>query len=173
MAEKGITQIVLGLLKVGILRLPEAIAQVSAMQLDTEAEIARELLARLRLDNYIPAGAEVEYQQAFLRAYKKARGERVEEPQGAACIRLLGTGCPACQALKELVMSVVLEVGLLADVEQITDIKEIATLGILHLPAILIDDEVKCTGSLPKHETLKQWLLERKAQVNFKLPPGA
>jgi hypothetical protein len=62
---------------------------------------------------------------------------------------------------------VVVEVGLPADVEQITDIKEIAALGILHLPAVLIDDEVKSTGSIPKREIIKQWLLERKTQLNF------
>jgi predicted DsbA family dithiol-disulfide isomerase len=59
-----------------------------------------------------------------------------------------------------MVITVLSELGLAADVEYVKDMKEIAATGIMGLPALLINGEVKVVGQSPTREALKKWLLE-------------
>jgi small redox-active disulfide protein 2 len=158
MPDKDITQISLGKFKVGIASLKEAIEEVRALGERSEEEIAQALFVRLKPRNYIPLKAEDEYRQAFLREYKKALGEQVEEEQRGLCIKILGPGCTVCDRLEQTVMSVLAELGLPAEVEHVRDVREIAALGIMSTPALLINGEVKSIGTAPTRAMLKEWL---------------
>jgi small redox-active disulfide protein 2 len=158
MPDKDITQISLGKFKVGIASLKEAIEEVRALGERSEKEIAQALFVRLKPRNYIPLKAEDEYRQAFLREYKKALGEQVEEEQRGLCIKILGPGCTVCDRLEQTVMSVLAELGLPAEVEHVRDVREIAALGIMSTPALLINGEVKSIGTAPTRAMLKEWL---------------
>ena len=125
-----------------------------------DVEIAQALLAKLKPRNYIPASAQEEYQKAFLREFKKALGEKVEEARSGLSIKILGPGCPSCDRLEQTVMAVLVELGLPAEVEHIRDMQEITGLGVLGTPALMINDDVKAVGSLPTREALKKWLQE-------------
>ena len=46
------------------------------------------------------------YRQAFLREYKKALGEKVEEGPRGLCLKIVGPGCPACDRLEQTIMTV-------------------------------------------------------------------
>ncbi len=118
------------------------------------------MLARVKPRNYIPASAQEEYKRAFLREFKKALGEKVEEERSGLSIKILGPGCPACNQLEQTVMAVLAELGLPAEVEHVRDMKEITALGVFGTPALLINDEVKAVGQLPNREALKKWLQE-------------
>jgi small redox-active disulfide protein 2 len=156
-----ITQIHLrGGLKVGLTGLAAALEEVKGLKGRPEEEIAQVLLTKLRVKNYIPAAAEPEYQRALLREFKKALGEEVPAEGGALSIKILGPGCASCTALTQLVITVLSELGLPADVEHVQDLKEIARTGIMGMPALLINGEVKVTGKSPTREVLKRWLLE-------------
>ena len=100
----------------------------------SEAEVAQALLERLRPKNYIPASAREEYKQAFLREFKKALGEKVDEDRSGLSVKILGPGCPACDQLEQTVMAVLAELGVPAAVEHIRDLKEIAKLRIFGAP---------------------------------------
>ena len=164
MTGKDITQIHLrGGLKVGLTGLAAALEEVKALQGCTEEEIAQTLLARLRVKNYIPASAEPEYKKALLREYKKALGEEVPEERGPLSIKILGPGCASCTALTQLVITVLSELGLAADVEHVQDMKEIAQTGVMGMPALLINGEVKAVGQSPTRELLQKWLKEAAA----------
>ncbi len=154
-----VTQISLGKFKVGIAGLKKAIEEVRAMGERPEGEIAQALLARLKPENYIPLVAEEEYRQAFLREYKKALGEKVEEGPRGLCLKIVGPGCPACDRLEQTVMTVLAELGLPAEVEHVRDPREIVALGIMGTPAFLINDEVKAVGAAPTKAMLKEWLV--------------
>ncbi len=104
---------------------------------------------RLRSRNYILPAAQEEYRKAFLREFKKALGEKVAEENQGLSIKVLGPGCSSCDRLGQTVMDVLAELGLLADVEHIRDVKEIAALGVLGVPALLINGEVKAVGTVP------------------------
>lgn len=160
MSQEDITQISLGKFKVGITGLKEAIEEVKALQGRPEAEIAQALLEKLKPRNYIPPSAQEEYKKAFLREYKKALGERVAEERYGITVKILGPGCPNCEALEQLVMAAVAELNLPAAVEHVRDRQEIMALGVFATPALMINDEVKAVGRMPGKEMLKKWLLE-------------
>jgi len=165
MPDEDITQISLGRFKVGLYGLKSAIQEVQGLGDLSEGEIAQALLVRLKPKNYIPAASEDEYRQALLREFKKARGEKVEEEESGLNLKILGTGCPACDQLAQTVMQVLDELGLPAEVEYIRDPKEILALGVLGVPALLINNVVKAAGRLPTKQMLRNWLIEL-------MPPG-
>ena len=92
------------------------------------------MFAAVKPRNYIPASAQEEYKRAFLREFKKALGEKVEEERSGLSIKILGPGCPSCDRLEQTVMAVLGELGLPGDVEHVRDVKEIAAAGGLWRP---------------------------------------
>ncbi|MFI5329858.1 MAG: thioredoxin family protein [Desulfobaccales bacterium] len=159
MPDEDVTQITLGRFKIGITGLKAAIAAVQALGGLPEGDIARELLTRLKPKNYIPAAAQEAYGQAFRREFKKALGEQVEEEQPGLSVKILGAGCPACDQLERTVMAVLEELGLPAAVEQVRDLPEILAYGVMGVPALLINGQVKAAGQLPTKKMLKNWLI--------------
>jgi small redox-active disulfide protein 2 len=157
-SSDDVIQISLGKFKVGIAGLKEAIEEVRALGERPDGEIAQALFARLKSRNYIPPSAEEEYRQAFLREYKKALGEKVEEEPRGLSIKILGPGCPVCDRLEQTAMAVLAELNLPAEVEHVRDLREIAALGIMSTPALLINGEVKAVGTAPSKAMLKEWL---------------
>jgi len=159
MPDEDITQISLGKFRVGITGLKTAIEELKSWQGRPDAEIAQALLARVQPRNYIPATAQDEYQKAFLKAFKKTLGEKVEEGRSRLNIKILGPGCPACERLEQTVMAVLGELAL-PGVEHVRDMKEITALDVFGTPALLINDDVKAVGNLPTRDALKKWLQE-------------
>jgi len=156
-----ITQVAIGRgLKVGITGLQEAIEAVRALGARPEAEITQALLDKLKPRNYIPVPALEDYKQAFLREFKKALGEQVKEEQHGMVIKILGPGCPNCHRLEQLVLEVLSEMHLPADVEHVKDAGRLAAYGVFGMPALIINNEVKVVGEVPTREALKQWLSE-------------
>ncbi len=160
MAAEEITQIVLDGVRVGIQGLREAIEALPPLAGRPEEEIGQALLAAVQRKNYIPAGAREQYRQALIREYKKARGETVAAGEEGLSLKILGPGCASCQALVQLVMDVLAEMQLPGRVEHLTDLREIARLGFMSLPALLINGEPKVVGGAPSRAQLKQWLME-------------
>ncbi len=73
-------------------------------------------------------------------------------------IKILGPGCAKCNKTFELVLEVLEETGIKADVEKISDMMQIASYGIFGTPSVIIDGKVKCTGKVPKKKELIKWL---------------
>ncbi len=73
-------------------------------------------------------------------------------------IKVLGPGCRKCHQTEKLVKEVIAETGSDAVVEYVTDIEEIAKLGIFSTPAVVVDDQVKLTGKVPARSEVKRWL---------------
>ena len=69
-------------------------------------------------------------------------------------VKVLGTGCPKCQKLAELVMNVASERQLDIDLEKVTDITRIAEYGIVATPALVVDDAIVFAGKLPSKDEL-------------------
>ena len=69
-------------------------------------------------------------------------------------IKILGTGCPKCRKLEEMVKEVVQETNLDASVMKVTDIKEIVQAGVMLTPGLMIDGDVKLCGKLPPKSEL-------------------
>ncbi len=73
-------------------------------------------------------------------------------------IRILGTGCAKCTQLYELTNEVASEAGLDCDIAKVTDIQEIVAYGVMITPALVVDSEVKVSGSVPSKEQILEWI---------------
>jgi len=78
-------------------------------------------------------------------------------------VKILGIGCPRCDALEARVRSVVQKHNLDVEVIKVTDIEEMVRSGIMMTPGLVVDDEVKSAGIIPKEEEVLKWLRERKS----------
>jgi small redox-active disulfide protein 2 len=73
-------------------------------------------------------------------------------------IKVLGPGCARCTAVEKLVKQALEELKLDATLEKVTDIKKFATYGVFMTPALIIDDQVKCSGKIPTKNEIISWL---------------
>ncbi len=73
-------------------------------------------------------------------------------------IQILGTGCPKCKQLAANAEQAVADLGLDADIQKVTDLREIAQLGVMMTPALAIDGEVKASGKALSADQIKQFL---------------
>lgn len=65
-------------------------------------------------------------------------------------IKVLGPGCAKCNKLYEETRKAVEEAGVDATVVKVEAISEIADMGVLFTPALVIDGKVKSSGSVLK-----------------------
>ncbi|MHB1134190.1 MAG: thioredoxin family protein [Chloroflexota bacterium] len=80
-------------------------------------------------------------------------------------IKVLGSGCANCKRLEALVREVVGELGAPAQVEKVTDFKEIASYGILATPGLVVGGEVKSAGRIPNKAEITSWVTAALAQA--------
>ena len=73
-------------------------------------------------------------------------------------IKVLGPGCPKCQATEKNVKEAVADSGLDVQVDKVTDLIEIAKYGVFGTPAVVVDGEVKSVGKIPDKEEIKTWI---------------
>jgi small redox-active disulfide protein 2 len=145
----------------GIAGLKDALTEIAEHWKGKPADQAGDaLLEKLSKRNYIYPGKRELYRQAFVREYRKFIGEPVPDaPPGSGIgIKVLGMGCPRCDKLEEDVRTVLAEAGVDADVEHVSDPKEIMRYGVMGVPALVIDGKVMCAGSVPPRPKLKEWI---------------
>ena len=73
-------------------------------------------------------------------------------------IKVLGPGCPKCEQTEKIVREAVMEAGVDADIEKVTDVMKIAGYGVFGTPAVVVNGEVKSVGKLPKKEEVLAWI---------------
>ncbi len=71
-------------------------------------------------------------------------------------VKVLGSGCSACNQLEAAVKEALAELGMETSVEHVKDFAKIAEYGVMSTPALVIDDKVVSSGKvLTKKEALK------------------
>jgi len=121
--------------------------------------LAQELVARLSKKNYIPEKVKAEYGKALVREFRRQLGQSVpEEKIEGVVIKVLGQGCNNCRELTQRIMDVMSELNLAADLEHVTDIKEIARYRVMGSPGLIINGKVMAVGSVPSKKKLIEWL---------------
>ncbi len=73
-------------------------------------------------------------------------------------VKILGTGCPKCKRLEQLAREAVAEAGVEATVTKVTQIKDIMSYPIVGTPALVIDEQVRSSGRIPRKEEIVSWL---------------
>ena len=69
-------------------------------------------------------------------------------------IKILGTGCPNCITLEKRVRKVVEENAIDAKITLVKDIVDIMAYQVMSTPALVIDEEVKIKGRVPKNDEI-------------------
>jgi small redox-active disulfide protein 2 len=73
-------------------------------------------------------------------------------------LEILGTGCPKCKKLTELVGEVVKETGIAAEISKVDKINDIINYGVMVTPALAVDGKVVLSGRLPSKDEIKKLL---------------
>lgn len=160
MAESDVMQIRINGNLIGIVGLKKVLEDMARERERYEGNAAgEEILKRISKNNYIPPTAKEATVRAFTREFKKLLGETVEEEKPAGLrVVVLGPGCAACDHLEEQVLNVLQEMGVAADYQHITDIREIGKYGVIGMPALLINDKVVSVGTTPPKSKIKAWI---------------
>jgi small redox-active disulfide protein 2 len=77
-------------------------------------------------------------------------------------IQVAGPGCPRCHETEKNVREACSQLNLAADISHVFDLKELARLGVLFTPAVIVDGKIVVSGKLPTVEELKNYLSEIK-----------
>jgi small redox-active disulfide protein 2 len=73
-------------------------------------------------------------------------------------IKIYGPGCARCHEVHELVLKVLKEHGIEADVEYITDMDRMIQAGFMSTPVLVIDGKLLAQGRVPRKKELVRWL---------------
>ncbi len=73
-------------------------------------------------------------------------------------IKVLGTGCQKCKMLEKLTNKMVEELSIKATVIKEEDMFKIMQYGVMRTPALVINEKVVHSGSLPSRDELKALL---------------
>jgi small redox-active disulfide protein 2 len=73
-------------------------------------------------------------------------------------IKVLGTGCAKCKKLYAEAEKAVAASGVSVALEKVEKIDEIMKHGVMMTPALVIDDEVKCSGRIAPAPEIVSWI---------------
>jgi small redox-active disulfide protein 2 len=73
-------------------------------------------------------------------------------------VKILGTGCPKCNALADNARAAAEQLGVDYELEKVTDLNEIMNYGVMMTPGLMIDGVVKSTGKLLDVESIRKML---------------
>ena len=156
----------IGNITVGLVGLDVALQQL-LQQGDMDDETAADyLFAAISKENYLPGGTEELYRQALLQEYKRCRNPTVANDN--LTIRILGRPCVTCNKLKAMVIDILQEMGVAADIEDVQDLDEIWRYGVTQTPALIINHQVKSAGTQPPRFLVEQWLREATAKQDHR-----
>ncbi len=69
-------------------------------------------------------------------------------------IKVLGTGCAKCNSLEANAIEALKKLGIDEPIEHVKDIVEIAKLGVMSTPALMVDGKILFTGKVATVEEI-------------------
>jgi small redox-active disulfide protein 2 len=73
-------------------------------------------------------------------------------------VKILGPGCSKCRTLEAKVKDIVAKNNIDASISKVEDINEMMSYGIMMTPALVINEQVKSFGIVPKDDQILKWL---------------
>jgi small redox-active disulfide protein 2 len=73
-------------------------------------------------------------------------------------VKVLGTGCSNCKKMKALVADVAAEMKVDITIEEVTDVQDILSYGVMQTPGIVINETLIGSGGVPSKEQMRQIL---------------
>ena len=78
-------------------------------------------------------------------------------------IKILGGGCAKCNRLEKLAQDVAEELDVDATFVHVREMDEIMAYDITSTPALVINEEVKCFGRVPRKDEMIGWIQQAAA----------
>lgn len=82
-------------------------------------------------------------------------------------IKVLGTWCPTCNLLQKTVEDAAQTLGLTYQIIKVQDMQDIVQYEVMALPALVIDEKIICTGSIPDAQHMRDILTHQKLSNDF------
>lgn len=73
-------------------------------------------------------------------------------------VKVIGAGCPDCDKLKASTEAALKELGIDAEIQRITALKDIVLLGVMTAPSLLVDGKLLISGQAASKEEVKKQL---------------
>jgi len=73
-------------------------------------------------------------------------------------IKILGGGCPRCERLERLAREAAGELGVEATFTKVKEMDAIMAYDVMSTPALVINEEVKSSGRIPRKEEIAGWI---------------
>ena len=73
-------------------------------------------------------------------------------------IKILGKGCPKCKRVEELAREAAGEAGVEATFVKVKEMDDIMAYDVTSTPALVINEEVKSSGRIPRKEEIAEWI---------------
>ena len=77
-------------------------------------------------------------------------------------ILVIGPGCTKCKTLAQFTEQAVQELGVTAEINKVTDLKQIMALGVMMTPALAVNGNIKVVGKVPSIAEIKALLQQAK-----------
>jgi small redox-active disulfide protein 2 len=75
-------------------------------------------------------------------------------------IKILGVGCSRCKKLEKQVSDILTRENIPAEIEKITDVREMMKYGIMATPGLVINEKLKSSGITLKDEQILNFIKE-------------
>ena len=76
-------------------------------------------------------------------------------------ILVLGSGCAKCKKTAEAIEKIATEVDVKVSVTKETNPQVIMSYGVMSTPAVVVNEKLVHSGSIPQRENIINWLKER------------
>jgi len=76
---------------------------------------------------------------------------------------VIGPGCAKCKTLAQFTEQAVKELGVTAEINKVTDLKQIMALGVMMTPALAVNGTIKVVGKVPSVAEIKILLAQANA----------
>ncbi|MGD2143969.1 MAG: thioredoxin family protein [Anaerolineae bacterium] len=73
-------------------------------------------------------------------------------------IKILGMGCPKCKRVEALAREAAQDLDVEATFTKAEDMDAIMGYDVMSTPALVIDEEVKATGRIPRKDEIAEWI---------------
>ena len=73
-------------------------------------------------------------------------------------VKVIGAGCPDCDKLKASTEEALKELGINAEIQRISSLKEIILLGVMSAPSLLVDGKLLISGQAASTAEVKKQL---------------
>ncbi len=75
-------------------------------------------------------------------------------------VKVLGAGCSKCKTLEKRLLDLKEKYQLEIEIKKVTQLNDIMAYGVMMTPVLVINEEIKSVGKVPKDDDLLKWLKE-------------